>query len=271
MMDSYNLAWKLAHSIHGLTPSSSNGGADPILETFEQERVDTARQLIEFDTKFSHMFSGQIGSEDAAAAGLTHDEFLRVFSEGSGFTSGCGLQYQPSKIVRTLDESRLANPPKGDPLNGTLTPGRRILNVELKRFADANVRQLHDELPSTGRYRLIVIANDDLLNPNGASQSAMQSCSDIVQKFPVGVIDLAVLHPLKERFEWTDLPACVKKMAEMRTYGLARKEDAYDIYGISKEEGVIVAIRPDGYVGMLAPLTAPGTVEEYFRGCLVET
>jgi phenol 2-monooxygenase len=135
MMDSYNLAWKLAHSINGLTPRASFGAADPVLETFEQERVDTARQLIEFDTKFSHMFSGQIGVSDAESVGLTHEEFVRVFSEGSGFTSGCGLHYQPNRLVRV---------PNSDAQGGTLTPGTRLLNVELKRYADATTRQLQD-------------------------------------------------------------------------------------------------------------------------------
>jgi phenol 2-monooxygenase len=143
MMDSYNLAWKLAHSVNGLTPSTPSG-ADPVLETFEQERVDTARQLIDFDTKFSHMFSGQIGLADAEAVGLTHEEFLHVFSEGSGFTSGCGLHYEPNRLVKTPDESHLNTFPKGDALCGTLTPGRRILNVEVKRYADATTRQLQD-------------------------------------------------------------------------------------------------------------------------------
>jgi phenol 2-monooxygenase len=144
MMDSYNLAWKLAHSINGLTPKTPSGAADPVLETFEQERVDTARQLIDFDTKFSHMFSGQIGLKDAKVEGLTHEEFLRVFSEGSGFTSGCGLHYQSNRLVRTPVEAHIHTLPKGDPLCGTLTPGRRLLNVEVKRYADATTRQLQD-------------------------------------------------------------------------------------------------------------------------------
>lgn len=144
MMDSYNLAWKLAHSIHGLTPSIARGVADPVLETFELERTDIARQLIDFDTKFSHMFSGKIGPEDSSTQSLTHDEFLRVFSEGSGFTSGCGLHYHPSKIVEVSERSTLSQIPAGDPLNGYLTPGRRLLNVELRRYADGSTRQLHD-------------------------------------------------------------------------------------------------------------------------------
>jgi phenol 2-monooxygenase len=144
MMDSFNLAWKLAHSINGLTPSTSLRAADPILETFEQERVDTARQLIDFDTKFSHMFSGQIGPKEAEVEGLTHEEFLRVFSEGSGFTSGCGLHYKASSLVKMSAESHLNSFPEGDPLCGTLTPGRRLLDVTVKRYADATTRHLQD-------------------------------------------------------------------------------------------------------------------------------
>ena len=146
MMDSYNLAWKLVHSIHGLTPSTASGVPDPVLETFELERVDIARQLIDFDTKFSHMFSGKIGSEDPSKPGLTHDEFLRVFSEGSGFTSGCGLQYHPSRIVEpsgmSLDAA--ARGPAENLEHGYITPGKRLLNVEVKRYADGSTRQLHD-------------------------------------------------------------------------------------------------------------------------------
>jgi len=142
MMDSYNLAWKLAHSINGLTPSV--GSADPVLETYELERSEIARQLIDFDTKFSHMFSGKIGSDGPAMTGLTHDGFLRVFTEGSGFTSGCGLQYGPGRLIKTPVETRLTTPLEGDPLSGVLTAGRRLLNVEIKRYADATTRQLQD-------------------------------------------------------------------------------------------------------------------------------
>lgn len=91
-----------------------------------------------------------------------------------------------------------------------------------------------------------------------------------IGRFPTGTIDLLVLQPLQERFEWTDLPLCVKQVAEMRVYGLAKKEDAYEIYGVSKEDGAMSVVRPDGYVGMLSHLGAPNTVEAYFRGCLLE-
>ncbi|KAM0493242.1 hypothetical protein ACHAP8_009428 [Fusarium lateritium] len=268
MMDSFNLAWKLVHTLHGLTPPNPAGTADPILETFSPERMDVARQLIEFDTKFSHMFSGRIGSADAETSGLTHEEFLRVFSEGSGFTSGCGLQYKSGKLVQTLNEESQKGLFRGDPLSGALTPGRRLLDVEVKRYADATHRHLQDEMPPTGRYYLLVFASNDLLDKSGASQSALQSTIEIINKFPQGIINLVVIHPLTTRFEWTDIPAGVKKLAEMRVYGLARKEDAYETLGVSKDDGVIAVIRPDGYVGMLAPLSRVASVEDHLRGCL---
>ncbi|KAK9444772.1 Monooxygenase, FAD-binding protein [Metarhizium brunneum] len=268
MMDSYNLAWKLAHSLHGLTPRVPSAAADAVLETFEEERVDIARQLIEFDTQFSHMFSGQIGPADAEAAGLTHDEFLRVFSEGNGFTSGCGLHYKPNRLVRVPVDTA-GEVSQADSLCGALTPGRRLLDVQVKRYADANTRHLQDEMPSTGRYHVLLFASNDLLDKYGASQSAILSSIDIIHKFPAGAINLVLLHPLTERFEWADLPPSVKTFAEMRTYGLAKNEDAYKVFDVPKGEGIIAIIRPDGYVGMLAPLSDPKLVEDYFLDCLV--
>src|SRR3712207_6215455 len=125
------------------------------------------------------------------------------------------------------------------------------------------------ELPSVGRYRLIIFASDDLTDASGVSQLSLRSCGDIVQRFPAGTIDLVLLHPLKARFEWTDIPPSVKQLAEMRTYGLSRNEDAYEIYGISKDKGLIAVVRPDGYVGMLTALSCADEVEEYLRSCLV--
>ena len=144
MMDAYNLSWKLAHSIQGLTACQAGGSPDPVLETFDQERVDTARLLIDFDKKFSHMFSGQIGAQDSSAQGLSQVEFQSIFSQGSGFTSGCGLHYRPSTIIDVIGAASPIVSSATDSQSTHLTTGRRLLNVELKRYADGSIRQLHD-------------------------------------------------------------------------------------------------------------------------------
>lgn len=41
--------------------------------------------------------------------------------------------------------------------------------------------------------------------------------------------------------------------------------DAYESFGISRE-GAIVVVRPDGYVGTIAPLDGPEHIDNYFAG-----
>lgn len=146
MMDSYNLSWKLAYFINGLTPASADSLPDPILDTYHEERHTVAKQLIEFDKAFSSMFSGKIGAgEDEIggdANGLSHEKFLEVFNTGNGFTSGCGIEYPENSLV---EKDYPKNPVQSkDYLSGILRPGRRLLNVKVKRHADGCPRDLQD-------------------------------------------------------------------------------------------------------------------------------
>lgn len=144
MMDSFNLAWKLAYSIHGLTPNSAAGKPDPVLDTYHTERHTIAQELIAFDRDFSSMFSGKMGAPEDGVDGLTHGQFLEVFSKGNGFTSGCGIEY-PENV--TVERSGGKDPIHGtDYLSGLLRPGRRLLNVKAKRHADGYRRDLQDGL-----------------------------------------------------------------------------------------------------------------------------
>lgn len=145
MMDSHNLAWKLIYSIHGLTPTSAAGKPDPVLDTYHDERHTIAEQLIEFDRAFSSMFSGKIGAAEDGAGGLTHHQFLEVFSTGNGFTSGCGIEYPENLTVEKAFGDKEKNPIQGtDYLSGVLQPGRRLLNVKAKRHADGYPRDMQD-------------------------------------------------------------------------------------------------------------------------------
>lgn len=145
MMDSYNLAWKLALSINGLTPKSGEPGEpDGILDTYHAERHTIAQELIEFDKAFSSMFSGKIGAGDGVES-LSHEQFLEVFSTGNGFTSGCGIEYPESEIVEKAVPLAQNNPIEGtDFLSGVLRPGRRLLSTRVKRHADGVPRELQD-------------------------------------------------------------------------------------------------------------------------------
>ena len=145
MMDSYNLSWKLVYHLNGLIPTSprSSGASVELLNSYEFERRQIARELIEFDTRFSSMFSGSIGKEEDDK-GLTHEQFVEVFSTGNGFTSGCGIEYSESHSICKQAPAE-SNPIQGtDYLGGNLRPGRRLLSVRVIRHADGNPRELQD-------------------------------------------------------------------------------------------------------------------------------
>ncbi|KAL4865805.1 hypothetical protein BDV12DRAFT_210905 [Aspergillus spectabilis] len=271
MMDSYNLAWKLIYSIHGLTPGSlETAKQDPVLDTYHLERHTIAQQLIDFDRAFSSMFSGKIGSEDGKQA-LTHEQFLEVFSTGNGFTSGCGIEY-PENIA--VEKATAKNPIKGtDYLHGILRPGRRLLNVRVRRFADGNKRDLQDDFLSTGRFRILILTSSDLLNPSGTSAKTLHSLSSLISQFPTSVIEQVVIHPHLNKdtrtFMWRDLPAEIKRHSEMRFYsGYELADDVYKIYGVEEGQGALAVVRPDGYVGVVAGLDDVSAVEEYLGGLL---
>ncbi|KAL4945073.1 hypothetical protein BDV06DRAFT_231798 [Aspergillus oleicola] len=292
MMDSYNLAWKLIYSIHGLTPGSlSTAKPDPVLDTYHQERHTIAQQLIDFDRAFSSMFSGKIGSEDGIGQALTHEQFLEVFSTGNGFTSGCGIEYPENIVVRkptNKDGDEGKNPIRGvDYLSGVLHPGRRLLNVKVRRFADGNRRDLHDDFLSTGRTRILLLTSSDLLNSHGASASAIKSLSDTLSKFPAKTIEQVVIHPHltpkpnsnssstdtkivgSQDFTWRELPSELKSHSEMRFYsGYDLADDVYKIYGVDEGEGAVAVVRPDGYIGVVARLDDVERVEGYLAGVL---
>jgi len=127
------------------------------------------------------------------------------------------------------------------------------------------------DFPSTGRYRLLILTSTDLLTQSSLSYTSLTHTSSILEAFPPGLIELVVLHPLPSNtFVWKDLPAAVRTYAEMSFYNGTELQDAYSVYGVAKEKGAMVVVRPDGYVGCLGELGEEGLakVEGYLKGCL---
>ncbi|KAJ5123080.1 hypothetical protein N7448_009177 [Penicillium atrosanguineum] len=269
MMDSYNLAWKLVYAIHELTPSGSSGQPDPLLDTYHIERHTIAQQLIEFDRDFSSMFSGKIGASEDGVGGLTHDQFLEVFSRGNGFTSGCGIEY-PDNITAVRDLRGEKNPIKGtDYLSGVLRPGRRLLNVRLVRHADGYRRDLQDDFASTGRFRILCLASTDLLDPDGTSTQTLTQLGAMIPRFPLSVLEQVAVHPrLEKDFMWTDIPRELKQYSEMSFYSGYEIDDVYGIYGVNPAEGALAVVRPDGYIGVIAALGDVKRVESYLESLI---
>lgn len=286
MMHAYNLSWKLAYQINGLTPESLDPKApSPLVDTYQIERHENALKLIDFDREFSSIFSGQVDTEGSV---MSHAEFVQMFNTGNGFTSGCGVEYQDSMAVVRDFSAGSSDPITGtDYLSGILRPGRRLLNVKLRRFADGWQRDIQDgslmsaisfatttltaylDLESTGRFRLLCLTSSDLLDTSGISQKSLIDMAMMTDRFPDSLIESIIVHPRVEReFEWDDIPGCVKQHAEMSFYDGYELEDAYGIYGVDPSKGALAVVRPDGYVGIVAQLEDLSRVEEYLRRCI---
>ncbi|KAL2857566.1 FAD binding domain-containing protein [Aspergillus pseudodeflectus] len=267
MMDSYNLAWKLAYHINGITPlSSPQGSPSPLLDTYHTERHANAQQLIDFDRKFSSGFSDKVGTAESKS-GLSHAEFVDLFNTGCGFTSGCGVEYVENLAVdRSVVDGSCPVISGDDFLSGILRPGRRLLNVKMKRFADGWHRDIQDDLLSTGRFRLITLLSTDLLDPTGISATALTKATNLIQQFPPSLIEQIIIYPrIPGEITWENIPSCVKEQAEMSFYNGYELEDVYRIYGVDPTKGAMVVVRPDGYVGTVVELGDSSKVERFLE------
>jgi hypothetical protein len=126
------------------------------------------------------------------------------------------------------------------------------------------------DLLSTGRFRIIVLTSTDLLSPSALSASAIKAITtDIIPSFPSSILEMIVLHPgLGRSFEWKEIPEAIRQHAEMSFYNGTEPEDAYDTYGVPVESGLVAVVRPDGYIGMVAPLNEIASVDRYLGGCI---
>lgn len=92
MMDTYNLGWKLAAVIKGTAKPE-------LLKTYQTERHQTAKELIDFDAKLAKMWSSKPATSIDDFDGVDMSEFKRTFIDAGKWASGTAVQYKPSSIV----------------------------------------------------------------------------------------------------------------------------------------------------------------------------
>ncbi|PYH88930.1 hypothetical protein BO71DRAFT_337777, partial [Aspergillus ellipticus CBS 707.79] len=233
--DSYNLAWKLAHVLRGISREPK-----ALLDSYVGERHAVAQQLLDMDERWFRFeyATKHAGHQDDYSQGRAE-----LLSRITGFVSGYGIEY---------DDGYLTHPTTKD---GAVRPGRRLQHAALERFADNLTCDLHDELIPDGRWKVLLFASVDLQQPGGRSAKALQALyEDVLPAFVPGVllgITICPGIPMRD-VDWTALPAGVKREAEMKTF--IASQATYEQCGLSVEGGAVILMRPDGVVGMLADL-----------------
>lgn len=267
MMDTFNLAWKLGYVVRGL--------ADPsILSTYELERRAVAEDLIAYDLELSRLFSSRPGE-------ISTEEFRGVIERGAAFTTGCTVNYDASLLVdKPADTPRTT--PYYSPLATGLAIGMRLPDTRIVMQSDGRPWFLNQRLPSTGHFRLLVFIGDYANHPSLKRQMAdigaflAKPESNLARLRRDSVLQPMLVHASSQAdVAWDDFLLVFRPRDERGVMDYwavladtpsvhVKTGDAYETYGISKEVGAMVVLRPDGYVAKVAEPTLEG-VEDVWR------
>ncbi|KDR80826.1 hypothetical protein GALMADRAFT_222424 [Galerina marginata CBS 339.88] len=256
MNDSHNLAWKLTHVLKGWAEIS-------LLKTYEFERRKYAQDLINFDKQFAKLFSGKPRTE-ACQDGVSHEDFLKIFQAFGGFTSGIGIHYAESSLTSQKHQTSAKN----------LIVGQRILPQIFLRAADSRPVEIQDLLPSDARFKVLVFTgNSSNLEQLKKTWTVSKELDKLFSNVAAGraMFDiLTISSATKAEVRYNDLPKSLwshwsKVLIDDTDLKGVQGGDGYRKYGVGSD-GAIVIIRPDGYVGMIAPLDRVQDLEAYFSG-----
>lgn len=271
MMDTFNLGWKLASVLRGQAKMD-------LVHTYHEERQKTAKELIEFDRKWSAMFTGKAKAEDEGE--FTAEQKRDAWEQSIRFTSGTGVQYLPNSIV--LD----AKQGKQSQLAKNVTPGQHFENQQVFGAFNAHAIQLQAEVRADGRWRIVVFPGDvrkqDRLD---AYTKFGEELGDIVKKYtpkdadPDAVIQTLTVFdsPHKDvQYLAGKLPSVYlprRKPWNIRAFDTAFTDEdtyhdgpcaAYKGYGIDPAVGAVIVVRPDQYVSGVFPLEGAKDIGEFF-------
>lgn len=280
MQDCYNLGWKVALVVKGLAKPE-------ILGTYQTERRQVAQDLIEFDHRFSRLFSGRPAKDVMDTEGISMDVFKDAFERGNMFASGLSVNYGPSCLVAKEGDAT-----SKQALATGLPVGMRFNSFKVLNQADARPWHFQERLKADGRFRIVLFAGAILqpgqqarvkalcaalaapgsflhrVTPPGQPidsviemltiHSSKRTDSELLRDFP------EILHPFDEHSGWDYNKVFVDDASYHEGFG-----DAYENYGVDKERGCVVVARPDQYVGWVGELEDVKALEAYFEGCLI--
>ncbi|PIL24615.1 hypothetical protein GSI_12499 [Ganoderma sinense ZZ0214-1] len=266
MNDTHNLAWKLAYVLRGWAGMS-------LLKTYESERLKYAQELINFDKKWSKLFRDKPQSE-ANADGVSHEEFLGMLATSNGFMSGIGIHYEPSVIVDPRHQSYASK----------VVVGQRMIPYDFIGAADAVPVNIHDMLPSDTRFKILVftgdISEEGTMNRVRALAERMVAPTGFLKRFGKGAYEdmfdvLCICATKQDKMDFTDVPILFrshwsKVLLDDKDMMGRCGGGGYEAYGINPAEGAIVVVRPDGFVGTVAPFEHLDDITRYFASFLLD-
>ncbi|PWN53932.1 hypothetical protein IE53DRAFT_383511 [Violaceomyces palustris] len=279
MGDTHNLAWKLFLTLKGLSTCH-----ETLLGTYELERRKFAQDLIDFDKEFSSLVSGKPLSE-THPEGVSHEKFVEAFTKFGSFSSGIGIRYE----AYASGENVLLVPPtvEEQSLAKHVCVGQRVPTSIVIKAGDGRPMELHDTMPTNGSFRVLIWAGDVVEEPKALEAVKVASSvlsGSVKAHTPKGqamdsVIDILTISTSKTETQFLQyLPLELRLGGDMRgwekvycdqpAYGGRTREQiggkAFEHFGIAKDQGAIIVVRPDGHVSLITSIASPEKVRDYF-------
>ncbi|RVV97641.1 3-hydroxybenzoate 4-monooxygenase [Mesobaculum littorinae] len=271
MGDAFNLGWKLASVLKGLSPPE-------ILPSYSAERQSIAQDLIAFDREWA-----QIMSERPKPASGTPGEapkFQRYFIEHGRNTAGMSVTYAPSALIGEASSQDAA---------AGFELGARFHSAPVLRLADAKRVELGHVVKADLRWRLFAFAPEGDPTATGSALSHLcdflsrDPSSPILRHTPKGadidaVIDLRAI--LQVPHTAIDLPSLPELLRPRKgRLGLVDHEkvfcslpgdepDIFDRRGIDRVQGALVVVRSDQHVALVSSFGDHAALARFFDGCL---
>ena len=304
MQDSYNLGWKIALVINGIakrsilkTYQSERRRVAQDLIAFDhrfsrlfsgrpaKDAVDEAGiSMAEFKDAFEK------GNMFASGLAVDYGASVLVAKPGDPADQGDGTDVGPqrtngsssSPIVKVTGKQHLAS---------NIKMGMRFPSFQVLNQADARPWPFAHFLKSDGRFRIILFAGNiasttqlQRIQTFGETLSAPDS---FIHRFtPPGkpidsIIEVLMIHSAPRReIELLDLHEVFHPLDEKEGYDYGKvfvddesyhegHGEAYMGYGVDRERGCVVVVRPDQYVGWIGEVEDVVDLGGYFEGILV--
>ena len=282
-LDAQNLAWKIHATERGFASRS-------ILVTYETERMQVAKKLLDFDASFSRLFSEK---QQTNNGDQTEDsEFVKTFRDASEFTSGYGVSYPPNdlNIDTSHQSSAISSSFLRYPTETRLQGGFLFPACNVTRVIDGSIIHLEQAVPFNGAYRIYIFGGQatkaaiqsaladfaryslqqdsyysSFLPVQYKAQSHLGSQSSRLPYYTFCTI-LAVRHSEVDIDEMIPaLLASDKTQVYVDDVGEDTLEEcnvhcsAHRRIGTTADKPAVVVVRPDGYVGCVVRLVAGST------------
>ncbi|KUJ06726.1 putative phenol 2-monooxygenase [Mollisia scopiformis] len=243
LQDGYNIGWKLATILKGHASTD-------LLYTYNLEREKVAATLIDFDRAFTKSFSTKTPDDEP---------FDEHFVRASMYTAG---------LTATYDESPITSVSRSAPhLARNITVGMRFPSTLVTRRCDARVIQLVRAMPADSRWRIVLFAGniqevtqarklqqlgESLFSRTGLLHTYTPVDADIDSFIEI----LVVLSGMRHEIDDVEIPLLFSPvtgkwgMCDVHKIFVDEINDlghspAYNFYGVDRNEGAAVIVRPD--------------------------